>query len=1565
MGDSYRIRTEIGVSKTISVQLDQDFEFLEILSLKIQQAEIYTRSCAEYGVVVGRVVANKGFGIPNARVSIFIPINGIDQSNPEISSIYPYKSINDKNEDGYRYNLLPYEKSYSTHAATGTFPSRLDALTANTAIDIYNKYYKLTAVTNESGDYMIFGVPTGVQNIFMDLDLSDIGEFSLTPQDLIRMGLATESQIGGSTFESSTDLDSLPQIISIEKTMAVSPLWGDPTICQISINRVDFDLRDEANIDIQPTAVFIGSIFSSPDDYKVTRNKNISPNLGKLCELSTNYGQIIALRQTIFQDSGGLPILERYRIENSGKVIDEDGTWILELPMNLEYVITNEFGQKVISFDPSIGIPTKGKYRFKIKWDQPSVLTSSIRRPHFLVPNVKEYGWPNPSVDPNSPNNTNPVLASSYYFGLDWSGYTDGFFGNLKQQRLQEIVNCEDTFYEFSYNRVYTIASLVDECKRGGRASFIGIKEIENENCKGFVNPYPINTGYENLSGSYFFFAWVMMIWNLISLILITMAHVIFSMIAIIMAAVCVLTFGLYCDLTVIDGIPLRMLAYPSCKECECGDIGVSNRKIGAGTNGVLTFVSEPTIYRNKLAQLLVQESLVPPEDQENALNIYSQVVAGNTNLVPEYERFKMPKSDVYKLIQADGDFFGYSHSLTLGERINLFNTRSSYFSGVNKIGVTFSAPYNPGVVHFDNTITVLCNKFYNSGELLTTVDPLTTADLNFKFPSTGITSGISGNTVTGSSTINVSYAVTEVQNSNPVSYFLPEGSIVTTQAFPMDREYFQVVTAITVSQFTSLWNTGTTQYFPNILTSPSDVYLAKEKALGLGFYQTVDEPIYSDDKYQKLLQSVVPFDLIENIENKYVLILQRGVDPYSPKYENQYRLGNIFGKNIDDIVITASTRINIPIQKLDSSSRSVQEFNQNEMFFPSYFFTPGDGFSAFSTNTLGFYAALDAQYSYPDEYLIKKFQNGVTTLITKTDNAFYSNSINASKYDLAEDVSGAAFVYSEKDQGFLSVFTYDNFDYKYFTPNAFLYFKDNPIFLSNKNRNIIRTDRLPSSDKLNGESWETNPALLQQNNNFTFYTVGETGPVGQTAYPAGGGELPAIDIDGLPYAQKIVESFECANMVDLDCYIGYGDTFGINPKCYDKNDGFFSELGTSVQNGCYVFVRRPFFDLYKDWSNLIEWNARYKFTYGLCQNIISQAFSNNWVNGSLYMFPIQTVIKNSSSNNPINKYPNEFIYFDVKTANFYYRSSPYMDSTDTFVGQYVSDVGNKRNLLFPTTIVDLGVKSSFYQEIIFEPSVKSFIVPYLTASSYGDPTQLIYLFGMSKLMTASTFAQAFSTGNARLGGLFSNEKVEGSLAQLMSINSEIGVQKFSTEFYDGVNLPAPPIQMFQGPKVDSIGVWFSSTTLDLQIKDFLTPGSLNFTTANSQSAFNFRYGIKSQKVPFYKWRIKPPEGAPKLIFGQLNSWATEIPDLFAREYQSLDRTQVVNPGYFQSSTVPTNNLSYRRGYIFSTDVNGVYSSEGMIYNKILVGAPFHFYFGVKAGASVIDKFRAKYLSDE
>jgi hypothetical protein len=462
MPSTYRIRTELGVNKTIQVKLEQNYDTLELLSLTISPNNLYTRACANYGVVCGRVFCNNGFGLPNARLSIFIPIDELDITNQDISVLYPYQSINDINEDGYRYNLLPYTQSHSGHVPVGTFPDRIDALINKTVIEVYDKYYRFTVSTNDSGDFMILGVPTGQQTLFMQVDLSDIGEFSMTPQDLIRMGLATESQVDGTRFKFSENYNELPQIISISKTIQVSPFYGEPEICDYSIQQVDFDLTSEKNVTISPTAVFIGSMFSANEGTKVTNTNNnacnVKRNLGEMCDLIPGSGQILALRQTIRLDNLGFPIIEQFTLENDGKIIDQDGTWVTEVPMNLDYVYTDEEGNRRISDNPNIGIPTKSKYRFKVKWDQSPQLSESTKRGYFLVPNIKEYGWINPTNDPNLQD-----LVDSIFTIEIPAGVTESFIYNLINEneatayvfRLNETVNVNNLKITYPDGTVY------------------------------------------------------------------------------------------------------------------------------------------------------------------------------------------------------------------------------------------------------------------------------------------------------------------------------------------------------------------------------------------------------------------------------------------------------------------------------------------------------------------------------------------------------------------------------------------------------------------------------------------------------------------------------------------------------------------------------------------------------------------------------------------------------------------------------------------------------------------------------------------------------------------------------------------------------------------------------------------------------------------------------------------------------------------------------------------------------------------------------------------------------
>ena len=225
MTDTIRIRTEVGKDQYIKIPFKQEFNFLEILSLKISQEDVYKNFSADYGCVVGRVTLNN-LGVPNCRVSIFIPLTNEDSDNEEIKSLYPYQNIfSDKNKEGIRYNLLPEDSQSTCHTPIGTFPSKRKLLDNDILLEIHDKYYKYTTITNHAGDFILMGVPVGNHILHMDCDISDIGLLSQKPYDLIRNG-SNISQFESSTkFKSSVNLDSLPQIKTVNRGVNVVPFW--------------------------------------------------------------------------------------------------------------------------------------------------------------------------------------------------------------------------------------------------------------------------------------------------------------------------------------------------------------------------------------------------------------------------------------------------------------------------------------------------------------------------------------------------------------------------------------------------------------------------------------------------------------------------------------------------------------------------------------------------------------------------------------------------------------------------------------------------------------------------------------------------------------------------------------------------------------------------------------------------------------------------------------------------------------------------------------------------------------------------------------------------------------------------------------------------------------------------------------------------------------------------------------------------------------------------------------------------------------------------------------------
>jgi len=1711
MGQSYRIRTELGITKSINVELEQEFEFLEILSLKLNQTDIYLRSCSDYGVLVGRVTANNGLGLPNARVSVFIPIEALDESNPIISSIYPYKSPLDKNEDGFRYNLLPYEKSYSTHSATGTLPTRLDVLTGNTVFEIYEKYYKFTAKTNESGDYMIMGVPLGTQTVVMDVDLSDIGEFSLTPQDLIRIGLATEAQVAGNRFRTSSDLDTLPQIINITKTVDVTPLWGEPSLCQISINRVDFDLRDEANVDIQPTAVFMGSIFSTSDQMRIRPQFSLfglpfngpKDNFGNLCSLETGTGQILAIRQTINLDVSGNPILEQYQLEQNGNVIDGDGSWLLELPMNLDYFYTNEFGVRVISYDPTIGVPTKAKYRFKIKWTQAANFTDGVRRPYYLLPNVREYGWSTPSSDPNLVGNSGQRrrLSSSYYFGLDWSGYTDGFSSQESNTRINEIINCEDTFYQFEYNRVYTPSSLIDQYKYGGRSRFIGIKEIDDNSCEDNVNKFPVNEGFRNFDLLYFIVSLVLQIFQLISppiFVVIHFAKAILdgsALLRTILAGYFYVVAGYWLTLAIIDfiaavqffiaaantaAIPglqfealalkglgaqaleaggqylllfgknlavaigltvvfrilkgkrfkvmtLPALTYPDCEGCPCSIQDIAAGDIQDDSYTVLTPTSGFWLYQEKIKDEILTRTRFSVDDYDQIAFLFSTSFAGNpvkgeaaTNLLNSYgvplSKYKTTESEEGFILNENDNprrVYFWSNYLPWGERVNLFNTRKKFFDGLNQIRVTFDFTGNTGF-HLDNTLCVFFQDKMETGQMMTFVDPTTSRDPNYKYIGNQreFSNGITG------TPLNIGASIYDVKFANPNNqyneiikrYNLGYGSSNIDYKLPSDVEYYQVVTAMTMNEAIDMFILSTPEgegLRDVILGKTGSYYNLQERILGI-------IPIWGNTL--EFTGTYAFRDMFENFDEQYLTIIQRGVDPYSPKYNNKFDLNALFGYPMGtqgDLVITASTRLNIPIQKLNTQEMTVQPFTvngQNEIFYPSHFFrggvqgstTVGTQWSAFTSSIVGYYSSLDAKRVFrtgvpqpgSDAFIPSptvwvhsvgaNYNNAVTVppdgnsfdgSFTSGRSTYNSPGGPVSFYQTSEDLSGAAY-FTANGGSKPSETTVG-----YWTRVFYPFFSANPMNITSNVNNVLRTDRLPSSDILDGDYWETNPSLLQQNLNFGIYLISESGESGEVipnTITSTGAQQVSPDIAGQFASDNVFDTFECPNIVSLNCYEGTGTGFTVNRNCANNDD---------VQSGCYTFAKRIVLDIPKDIRNFNEWAYRFRFFYGMCRGVLSQSFTNNWVNGSLFMFPIQvdvTFDRNNKANPP--NYPKNITFFDSKTNNFYYRSSPFISgyTPSEFIGIDANTTGpqfslNERNLLFPTTIMNLGMKDSFYGEIILEPSTNAYVMNNLNPTSYSDTSDLVNLFVISRITNKTFLQQMLNSRDNSVNSLFTRNgqpnsiifnpksRLDADLAQLMSINSEVGLIPFSPQYYPfSPNNPDNAVNVYtQGLANPTIGVFFSSNTENLQTKDFLTPGLINFRFNPNVTAVVYNYGIKSQRVPLYQWELTPGPQTRTIFGSETNNWRTRIQDIVSSPYQSLNRRSLISPNYF----VPSNTALdvNQRGYIFNKNAQGSYDGfefPGMD-TKFIVGAPFHFYFGVVKGNSALDKFKQKYLPNE
>jgi len=853
MGKSYRFRTTPGKDKNIRMNIEQDFDFIEILSLKLKQSDVYTRFCADYGVVTGRVVANGGYGVPNVAVSVFVPLTQEDENDVVISALYPYKRVDQKNEDGYRYNLLPYEKEYGGHTPTGTFPSREDVLTRQEVLEVYEKYYKYTVRTNDSGDFMIVGVPLGIQTVIMDMDISNIGCFSQRPSDLIRMGMGVESQFAGTQFRSSSDLDSLPQIINSKKDVDVASFWGEGDICNVGITRVDFDLRD-LGIVIEPQAIFMGSLFSATEDDALGINCKPKFDTGNLCDLVTGPAKILAIRQTIENDSNGLPVLEQHQLPEGGNVVDDNGTWLVELPMNLDFVSTNEFGEQVLSNDPTVGIPTKAKYRFRVQYQNEGGVNDDVIRPDYLIPNIKEYGW---NLFPEQKPANDLLQKQSYAFSLDWNEYGDTGT-TIGNQMIQEAINCEDRFFEFNFNRVYTISAFLDRWKWGfNRSRHLGIKEITDRSCTTTTNRFPVNDGVRNFDSLFFVFNLLITLFTVVFPIIIIIWHfvarfypiirkilnLIFDILFVIIIGICNALnwvrrkFNLS-ELNCPDSNPIRlddrtfprlslpMMGYPDCEACTCETYemaqDLSDPIYAVERINYSVLIDSNSAGEYTWTELQEYQKLISPAycntfdtceiDEQSFFFGINQGFAGYSGPYTQLSKTNVvvwPKQD--SRVGALGYTPNWSHIL------NKLNSRGAYFENGTFIKTTVkninpqTNVEQPSEPFLDLPLILICDEgtlqqLGGAGQLLTFTDitkindpNLTGATLN-QFGTLGVT-GTTSNNQSNLITINESFITPGLQLS-AATLHLKLTEQTKDYKFPAGVEYFQIITGGTLNQF-------------------------------------------------------------------------------------------------------------------------------------------------------------------------------------------------------------------------------------------------------------------------------------------------------------------------------------------------------------------------------------------------------------------------------------------------------------------------------------------------------------------------------------------------------------------------------------------------------------------------------------------------------------------------------------------------------------------------------------------------------------------------------------------
>ena len=1437
MIQKHRIRTEIGKDQRLTVELKQDFDLLEILSLKFTQQDIYTSLCADYGVVCGRISVNDGVGISNARVSIFIPLSDNDTDDPVINSLYPYTQTTDRNENGYRYNLFPSRKQHSGHTPVGTFPDQEDILGREETLEVYEKYYKFTVKTNDAGDFMIWGVPVGTQILHVDVDLSDMGCQSMVPYDFIYEGTSKEKFENMYTFMSSDNLDSLPQIVTFEKTIEVYPFWGNQDLCEIGITRTDFDLSQKG-IRIEPYSIMMGGTFTDSGKDALRVNCNVDNQMGEKCRLTTFPGDIEAIRFTGQYEKNvdntpnfGRPILEAIAIDST---IDEHGRFFFRVPMNTRRVITNEFGDLVETLDQTKGIATEGTYRFRFSLNEDTGERNRFTA-KFLVPNIREVH----SGDTLNRGQEATINKKSYAFSTNLDDYPSEMIPYMTGTDSQSISEGklrvpQDYFYKFRYNRVYTVSQYLNKYYKKSaiestfsfftkdrRESFIGIKEIwpaEKDDCAQTNNYFPINEAVRNHRFNFFIIGFLIFLEQVLNTIILFIKEFV---------------LGLLFDLAdTIQGLPTKgikvagnnlmvftkrlqfrwisrfsLVTYPDCEKCAEDNQG------------------EPTVF--------AVEEIDIDDVRSGAIGT---TVFSNQTMVENYQTSLPSGCNEYEVTET-----------------------------TSTTGTTFSYTICGGG---SGTYTM------SAGEVVTIYSSTTPSAV------TGSISVVNNGSASGQSNLDTDLYFTTAQKN-----------------------------AITGSTFNSGHTIDDHRFILEVEVVPSNIGQADPQGLGL---------TGANDHY-------------------YYFQIGRGAQ--YPIDEGDYSINGLYG----EIAELISAIFNKDIDETDSSScHSTQ--GQVSIKRLIYIDTPEpvsvtdgleDGCSKYDT-------IYDPDGSMNLVAITLPTGNGIPLSGGTTTYANLTGSPYTGGIVTSDDLSSVGFDGTEYSG--IREFLISKNGLKENT-NPFLSPLTNPWLNGGSNPKVI-----------NSYPW---PIFNQLDSSYDISFGDDEDPCGprpQDNYAA----VVSLDTrDGSSWWWQN-RSYRCIVGAPYKAKANNKRQRVENGKYMDPdNNGTISGY-SEFRDGVYTIV--PLAG--KNTKLLNDYIRRKRLGMIMCGGITSYVFSDSWLSGALYFFQF---MKRGSSDAKRYCTDNLVHVKDELGTHFYYRSTPWSEtynssSTDYDKGFYgqnrkPSESNPRKEINYPTTIIDLGPRTSWINEVCVDPEldVNCSVVRSIGSTSFKPIDDLMEYVLQSKEIKEKGRLDAPDLFDSR-----GNGRMDGDIVQLINYNTQTGIYPFEIEDEDSPYLDY--IDSFDGQGPVGINFVYSEDNPDTETVEY---NGYRIRVCINKPGY---LGDNSQYVPYYRWNTWGDGFGEKSRFngvtinqkGESQDWVDNV--IYTQRIQEMkanlnldQNTDSTDDDYYEPYALPPiRDCLEVNGVVSQTNDN--YKEYNGNHHMELTG-PFHYVFGLRKGNTAWDKF--------